>query len=82
MMALETENKTYKDNIQSLLADEGKYVVIFGTEIVGTFDGYEDALKQGYAKAKLEPFLVKKISGAETIAYFTRDLLSECHSKQ
>jgi hypothetical protein len=40
------------------------------------YGAYEDALKLGYEKAKLQPFLVKKISGAETIAHFSRDLSS------
>ena len=72
--ALATENETYNKNFASLLQHEGKYVLIVGTNIVGVFDSYADALTSGYEKAKLTPFLVKKISGAESVANFSRDI--------
>jgi hypothetical protein len=71
---LQKELETYKRNLPALLRDEGKFALIFGDDILGIFGTYEDALNAGYEKAKLAPFLVKKISGAETIAYFTRDI--------
>lgn len=64
----------YKDLLPQLLKDEGKYALLFGGELLGVYGTYEDALNAGYEKAKLQPFLVKKISGVETIAYFTRDV--------
>ena len=71
---LTTEIETYNKNLASLLQHEGKYVLIIGTHIVGTFDSYADALSRGYEDAKLTPFLVKKISGAEPVANFSRDV--------
>lgn len=79
MMNLETELSVYKESLPSLLQDEGKFVVIYKKEILGVFSAYDDALKMGYDKAKLEPFLVKKISGTETIAYFSREIGVPCH---
>ena len=76
--SLETELKTYQAQKQTLLRDEGKYVVIHGSEILGVYATYEDALKIGYEKCKLEPFLVKKIEAVEQAHYFTRDLAAEC----
>jgi len=49
-MALEKELQTYKDNLSKLDADEGKFVLIQGEDIVGTYTAYEDALKAGYEK--------------------------------
>lgn len=72
MAALEQELLTYADRLPDLLSKQGKYVLIRGTEIVDTFDSYEDALKVGYAKFGLDPFLVKKISPAEQVLYFSR----------
>jgi len=76
--ALETELKTYEAQKKSLLAQEGKFVVIHGTEILGTYASYEDALKAGYEKYKLEPFLVKKIQAVDAVNFVTRDLPFSC----
>ena len=77
---LELEMKTYKALLPSLLADEGRFAVICGDKLVGIFDAYADALKAGYEHCGVKPFLVKKISSEETIAYFTRDLVLACRT--
>jgi len=77
-MALEKEIETYNRELPKLLADEGKYVVIQGDHVIGTNVSYEDALKSGYEKCGLTPFLVKKIQAVEQIQYFSRDLAFEC----
>jgi hypothetical protein len=74
MAALDRELVTYRRELPNLLADEGKFVLVKGDDLIEKFDTYEDALKVGYEKFKLEPFLVKRISHTEQIAYFTRDL--------
>lgn len=79
LQPLEKELETYNQNLHNLLADEGKYVVISGVEIDGIFESYSDALKMGYEKFGVKPFLVKKISATEKISYFTRDLGVSCH---
>ena len=71
---LAAELAIYEKHLPTLLAEEGKFALVVGEELVGVFGTYEDALKVGYQKAQLKPFLVKKISGTETIAYFSRDL--------
>lgn len=79
---LELELATYKKLLPTLLADEGKFALIVGDELIGVYGTYEDALKAGYEKVQLKPFLVKKISGAETVAYFSRDFSAPCHTLQ
>jgi len=70
-----TELEAYEASRDALVAaSEGKYVVIRGTEIAGTWSSYEDALKEGYGRYRLEPFLVKRIEGVETILGFSRDI--------
>jgi len=73
-MALEREVKTYKDKLPELQANEGKFVLICGDEVVGIFDSYQDALSAGYDRCGINPFLVKQISTVEVLASFTRDL--------
>jgi hypothetical protein len=72
--SLERELAVYQKALPGLAAQQGKFVLIFGDDVLGTFESYSDALQAGYNKAGLKPFLVKRISTVENIAYFTRDL--------
>jgi hypothetical protein len=78
-MALEKELATYQAKLPELLAHEGKFVLIHGEDVAGLWDTYEDALKAGYERFKLDAFLVKRIQGVEQVQFFTRDLAS-CQS--
>jgi hypothetical protein len=71
-MALETELDTYKIKLPELVADEGKYVLIRGDQVIDVYGTYEDAIKEGYARFKLEPFLVKQIQTIEQIHFISR----------
>ena len=73
---LNKEIDTYNRLLPELLAQQGKFVLLRGDEAAGTYDTYQDALKAGYGKFKLEPFMVKQIVPAERVSYFTRDLKS------
>lgn len=75
---LEEEEKTYKDLLPTLLKDEGRYALVCGSELKGTFAAYEDAIAQGYKECGLRPFLVKKISAVEQAHFFSRSLHSTC----
>ncbi len=72
MMALEKELETYRDRLPSLLAEEGKFALVHGGEVVGTFDTYADALTEGYKLFKLDPFLVKQIQAVEQAHFIAR----------
>lgn len=72
MATLERELAAYRRALPELLADEGKFVLVKGDEIINKFVSYEDALKIGYEKFGLEPFLVKLIERTESVANFTR----------
>jgi hypothetical protein len=78
VMALEKEIETYNRELPALLAEQGKFVLIHGDEKVATFVSYEDALKAGYEKYGLKPFLVKQIQAVEQVQYFSRDLAFSC----
>lgn len=77
-MALEKELETYKRKLPDLAADEGKFALIHGDDLVGVFGTYEDALKEGYNRFKLEPFMVQQIQSIETIHLVTRLIECEC----
>ncbi len=77
---LQTELDTYNAKLAELLASIGKFVLIKGNSIEGIYDTYADALKVGYERFKLEPFMVKQITPAEQIQFFTRELDLECHA--
>ncbi len=72
---LKKELATYEQKQAELVAaHQGKFVLIHGDEVAGTWDTYEDALKAGYERFDLEPFLVKWIQGVEQVHCFSRDL--------
>jgi hypothetical protein len=77
-VVLEKETETFNKMLPQLLKDEGKFALIFGETLIGVFGTYEDALKGGYEKAKLQPFLVKRIAETENISYFSRDIENSC----
>jgi len=71
-MALEKELATYKSKLDELKAQAGKFVLIHGDTVIGTFSAYDDALKDGYDKFGLEPFLVKRIEAVEHAHFIAR----------
>jgi hypothetical protein len=72
-MALERELQIYKERLADLRANEGKYALVHGDELV-VFDTYEDALRIGYEKYGLDPFMVKRIESVEAVHFITRDI--------
>jgi len=78
-MALETELETYRKKFSDVRdSDHGKYALVHGTEFIDVFVAYEDALKEGYKRFKLEPFLVKKIEYKDYLHTITRLLYPQC----
>ena len=74
-MALEKELETYKNKLPELKQHEGKFVLIKGEEVVDTFTSYEDAIKEGYKRFKLEPFLVRQIHSIEQVQVISRSVI-------
>lgn len=74
-MALERELATYKAQLPAMKDHEGKFVLIHGEEIADYFSTYEDAIKGGYQRYKLEPFLVKRVMTTEPILFITRNIV-------
>ncbi len=74
-MALEKELETFEKLKAQLLSDqEGKFAVISGENLLGVYSTYDDALKVGYEKCRLTPFLVKRIVAVEPVNFFSRPL--------
>lgn len=72
MSALEKELEIYRENLPSLLLQEGKFALIHGDKVAGIFDTYADALAEGYKLFNLEPFLVKQIQAVEQAHFIAR----------
>jgi hypothetical protein len=72
MNALEKELETYRQKLPGMLLEEGKFALIHGDQVAGTFDTYADALTEGYKLFKLEPFLVKQIQAVEQVHFIAR----------
>ncbi len=73
-MALETELATYQAHLPELLVNSGKFVLIHGNQVEDIFSSYNDALKAGYQRFQLEPFLVKQVAAVEQVLCVTRQI--------
>lgn len=58
---LTDELATYNANLSQWAEYEGQYVLIHGTQVVGFHEAYEKALRAGYERFGLAPFLVKRV---------------------
>jgi hypothetical protein len=74
-MALEKELATYKSKLPEWKDQEGKFVLIHGDQIADFFSTYEDAIKCGYQKYKMEPFLVKQVHKTEPVYFISRNVV-------
>lgn len=71
-MALEKETATYELKLPEMAAHHGQFVVIKGDDIVDYFTSYEDAIKAGYQKFGLEPFLVRQVQTTARVQFISR----------
>jgi hypothetical protein len=55
------ELETYNAHKADLLKDAGKFVLVHGDQLVGVYDTYADALREGYKQFQLKRFMVKQI---------------------
>jgi hypothetical protein len=63
---LQKEVATYNAKLPELIGSIGKFVLIKGDRVEGIYDTYADALKVGYERFKLSPFMVKQIGFRST----------------
>jgi hypothetical protein len=70
LAALAEEIATYCNSLPTLLREQpGQFVLIKGTEIVGTFPDRSAALRAGYRRFGIVPFLVRQIAEPEPVVY-------------
>jgi hypothetical protein len=76
-MALEQELDTYLKERPRLLADgqEGRFVLIRGDQVHGTFETMGEALEAGYTRFGLDAlFMVRQVTKTDQAVYFTRNV--------
>jgi len=80
-VALEKEMSVYAKKLAEFaVSHQGKYVLIHGEDVVDFFSSYDDAIKAGYDKFGLAPFLVKQVQALEQIHLITR-LVGPCSTR-
>ena len=63
---LEKEYQYFLKNKDTLLKKhEGKFIVIVGNEVVGSYSSREEALKKASSKHDIGTFLIQKVSRGE-----------------
>ncbi|HEX4122991.1 MAG TPA: hypothetical protein VH619_20430 [Verrucomicrobiae bacterium] len=75
---LEKDEAALAQELPKLVAEAGKYALVFEQKIVGLFATYEEALTKGYEVAGMKPFLVEQISQIPQVQQFTRIVGFEC----
>ena len=71
MAKLDREYEFYKGNKESLLPKyEGKFIVIVGEKVVGSFDTREEAIDEAVKDHKPGTFLIHKVCKEEEVIYF------------
>jgi len=59
---LEKESQLFEEKLpQLILTDKGRFVLIKGDRLIGTFAAVDDALKSGYDQFKDAPFFVRQV---------------------
>lgn len=71
-LELEKELEVYRERLHEWESMEGKFVLICASEVVDFFDDYTDAVRAGYEKFGIIPFLVKKVSQQRPAHNITR----------
>ena len=71
-MALERELEAYRKKLPELKDQQGKFALFHGDAFVDVFSSYEDAIKEGYNRFGLQPFLVKQVQVLEHAQFITR----------
>jgi len=70
LAALAEEIATYRNHRPQLLREHmGQFVLIKGADILGTFPNYSTALREGYRRFGIVPFLVRQIADPEPVVY-------------
>jgi hypothetical protein len=67
LAVLAEEMATYRDRLPELLGRQGQYVLIRGDEVGGVFQDRSEALREGYRRFGIVPFLVRQITASEPV---------------
>ena len=67
--AMIDEMLAYRDHLDELLRDEGKYVLIKGREIIGIYADKREAIREAIARFGSESVFVKQIVAREPFIY-------------
>jgi hypothetical protein len=73
--AIAEEIATYRSRPPELLAHEGQFVLIKGDQIIGFFDDDSEAIREGYCRFAIAPFLVKRVAASERVVYIPNVVL-------
>jgi hypothetical protein len=68
LAAIAEEIATYRNQLPQLLREQaGRFVLIKGADILGTFPDRSAALREGYRRLGIVPFLVRQIADPEPV---------------
>jgi hypothetical protein len=70
LAVMKEEITTFQNHLPQLLREQaGRFVLIKGADILGTFPDRSAALREGYRRFGVVPFLVRQIADPEPVVY-------------
>jgi hypothetical protein len=70
LAVLAEEMAAYRGRLPTLLREhDGQFVLIKGTEVIGVFHDRSQALREGYQRFGVIPFLVRQITASGPVVY-------------
>jgi hypothetical protein len=69
-MVLQDELQVYRRELPGLTAQLGQFALLRGQEVAGVWPSYAAALRAGYERYGLVPFLVQPIREREAVLIF------------
>jgi hypothetical protein len=80
-VVLDEELATYRRELPKMLAaHEGQYALVHGQSVDSFWPTKSEALKAGYERFGLRPFLIKKVEAVEPVIDLYVDLNRPCQS--
>ena len=74
---LAKERATFEEKKPELLGtSEGRWALVYGSDVVGTYDSSQDAIRDGYSRFGNVAFLVKQIVAVESPENFVSNHLA------
>ncbi len=69
---LREETRTYEAHVAQWTEHEGQFVLIHGSDVIGFYESYEEALTAGYERFGVAAFFVREVRQQPPVQFVSR----------